>query len=359
MRAFHASTPEMRHPPQSKAPTFQPSPSDLLVIDEWLQHLQSAKGRRPRTAEAYRLVLLRLGEFMAPKSILMVDAIELETFAGLWLHKRGVVAASRRPYISALRGFFAWARLRGKVLADPSGALMQPKTAQPLPRALSLASAEKLMWAPDLSTFKGRRDAAMLGLMIGCGLRVSGLVSLNVGDLRNTEIEGKPRVVLRTTEKGAKTREVPLPREAEMMIRVYLDDAELQALDRAVVDAKGRPDKVLFVNVRNTMVPAHDRRGEKLRLNRHSVWRLIQTYGQAAGIPADERHPHAFRHLFGVELAEDGADLLVRQGLMGHADPKSTAIYDAMTIKRKTRVIDASAPLGKIKSPVSELLRRL
>lgn len=359
MRAFHASTAKMPHPPHDKAPKFTLQGDDLAAADAWLQHLQAARGRLPRTAAAYRLVLERLGEFMAPRSILSASDIELETFAGLWLHKRRVIAASRKPYVSALRGFFAWAKLRGLVHGAPAAALAQPKTGQPLPRALSLASAEKLMWAPDLNTFKGRRDAAILGLMIGCGVRVSGLVGLNVGDLRDAEIADKPRLVLRVTEKGGKTRELPVPRECELMIRVYLDDAELQKLDRDTTDSKGRPDKVLFVNIRNTLVPEHERRGEALRLNRHSVWRMVQAYGQAAGIPEAERHPHAIRHLFGVELAEDDVDLLTRQTIMGHADPKSTAIYTAMTIKRKARVIDDSAPLGKIKTPVSELLRRL
>jgi integrase/recombinase XerD len=86
---------------------------------------------------------------------------------------------------------------------------------------------------------------------------------------------------------------------------------------------------------------------------------MVQAYGQRTGVPEQERHPHAFRHLFGVELAEDGVDMLTRQTMMGHVDPKSTAIYTAMTVKRKARVMDANAPLGKIKTPVSELLRRL
>lgn len=371
MRAFHASTAKMPHPPHDKAPkpaTADPKPApprpaltaeNAAVVDAYLQHLQAARGRRARTAGAYRLVFERLGEFMQGRPILAATALELETFAGLWLHKMGVVARSRKPYVSALRGFFSWAQSRGHVKGNTASDLRHPKTAAPLPHALSLASAEKLMWAPDLATFKGRRDAAILGLLVGCGVRVSGLIALNVGDLRTVDVDGKPRMLVRVTEKGERTRELPLPREAEMMVRVYLDDAELQALDREVKDGKGRPDKVLFVNMRNTLVPEHERRGEALRLNRHSVWRMVQAYGQRAGVPAEERHPHAFRHLFGVELAEDGVDMLTRQTMMGHVDPKSTAIYTAMTVKRKARVMDANAPLGKIKTPVSELLRRL
>lgn len=333
-------------------------PDDQAAIDGFLQHLQMSRGRRARTIEAYRMALMRLVEFMDGKALASIQPLELDGFCGIWLHKRGVVAASRRPYVSAVRGFYAWMRRTGRVKGNPAAELQHPKTAQPLPHALSLASAERLMWAPDLNTFKGVRDAAMLGILIGCGVRVSGLIALNEGHLKTADIDGKPRLVVRITEKGEKTRELPLPREAELMLRVYLDHEELRQLDRGVMDG-GRPDKVLFVNMRNTRVPEHERRGEALRMTRHSVWRMIQAYGEKTGVPAEERHPHAFRHLFGVELDEDEVELLTRQNLMGHVDPKSTSIYTSMSMRRKTRVLDSSNPLGKIKSPASELLRRL
>ena len=332
---------------------------DDEAIDGFLTHLQAARGRRPRTIEAYRMALQRLQLFLEGKPLIQATGTELEAFAGIWLHKQGVVARSRKPYVSAVRGFFRWARRRGLVAADPAAELQHPKTGKPLPDALSLVSAEKLMWAPDLNTFVGVRDAAILALLMGCGLRVSGLVGLNEGDVRNAEIDGKVRLVLHVTEKGEKERMLPVPRDAEMLLRVYIDHDELKAVDRDVVDDKGRPDKVLFVNTRNNRVPEDKWRGEAVRLSRHSVWLRIQRYGLQAGIAAHELHPHAFRHLFGVELAEDEVDIITRQELMGHSDPKSTAIYSAMSMRLKTAVLDKSGPLGKIKTPVSEVLRRL
>lgn len=333
--------------------------TDQDAIDGFMTHLAATKGRRPRTIEAYRMALAKLCEFMAGKPLLQATGAELEAFTGLWLHKRGVVARSRKPYVSAVKGFYAWACLRGQLASSPATELQHPKLGKPLPDALSLASAEKLMWAPDLNTFKGIRDASILALMIGCGMRVSGLVDLNEGDLRNTEIGGRVRLSVRVTEKGEKDRILPVPREAEMLLRIYLDHERLKAYERDVQDRAGRPDRVLFVNSRNTAVPAHEYRGEAVRLSRQAVWRMIQRYGEAVGVPAAERHPHAFRHLFGTELAEDAVDLIMRQELMGHADPKSTAIYDAMSVKRKTKVMDSSGPLAKLSSPVSELLKRL
>lgn len=333
--------------------------ADADAIDAFLIHLQAARGRSARTAEAYRMALQRLREFLAGKPLLQADATELETFAGVWLHKRGVVAVSRKPYVAALRGFYGWARLRGLVAASPADQLQHPKIGRPLPAVLSLASAEKLMWAPDLNTFRGIRDAAMLSLLVGCGVRVSGLVGMHQEDLREEEIDKKPRLVVRVVEKGGRERELPLPREAEMLVRVYLEHDELKPLDRNVTTHDGRPARVLWVNLKDGHTPPHERRGEVLRISRGSVWRMIQAYGERAGVPPEQRHPHAFRHLFGTELAEDDVDLVVRQKMLGHVDPKSTQIYSELALRKKTRVMDANAPLSKIKTPVSELLRRL
>lgn len=324
-----------------------------------MTHLGAAKGRRPRTLETYRLALVRLQEFLAGKPLALADGAELEAFAGIWLHKRGVVARSRKPYVSAVRGFYAWLHRRGHARGNAAAELPHPKTGRPLPAALGLAHAEKLMWAPDLGTFAGMRDAAMLALLMGCGMRVSGLVALNEGDLRNMDLGGKLRMVVRLTEKGEKQRDLPVPREAEMLLRVYLDHEELKGFDRDVVDRRGHPDKVLFVNTNNHSVPLDQYRGEAVRMRRHSVWRLVQRYGRKVGIPPRELHPHAFRHLVGVQLAEAEEDLLVRQELLGHADPKSTEIYTALAMVRKARVLDRAGPLSQMKTPVTELLKRL
>ncbi len=336
-----------------------PKPEDdQAVIEAYLEHLGSSRGRRPRTLEAYGLALQRLRGFLQGKPLAQATADELEAFAGVWLHKQGVVARSRKPYVSAVRGFYAWLAKRGLARSNTAQGLQHPKTGRPLPRALSLANAERLMFAPDLSTFVGIRDAAMLALML-CGARVTGMVDLNEGDLRNAEISGQTRLVVHLVEKGERERVLPLSREADMLLRVYLDHEQLKGMDRHVVGRGGRPDKVLFVSTKNSRVPAHEHCGEHTRLARQSVWRVVQAYGAKLGIEAEQLHPHAFRHLFGTELAEDDVDLLMRQDLMGHADPKSTSIYTAMSMRRKLKAMDAAGPLSKIKSPMSVLLARV
>jgi site-specific recombinase XerD len=317
------------------------------------------RGRTVRTIEAYRSALMRLREFMAGKPLVEADVMDLEMFTGLWLHKKGVIARSRKPYISAVKGFYAWLEASGKRKGNAAQALVHPMTGAPLPRAITLANAERLMWAPDMSTFVGIRDAAIMSLLIGCGLRVTGLTGLNESNLQTVEIECQPRLTIRTTEKGNKERIMPVPREAEALLRVYLGHEDLAGVDRSFSGKGGRTDKVLFVSVRSTRLAAHEHIGEKRRLTRRAIYDLIRRHGKRAGIPESELHPHAMRHLFGTELLEDDTSMLSIQELMGHADPKSTAVYTHLAMRKKMATVDKAAPLAKMKTPVSELLKRL
>lgn len=332
---------------------------DDQLIDAWLTYMELSLGRKARTVEAYRSALMRLKEFMAGKPLVEAEPLELEMFCGLWLHKKGVIARSRKPYISAVKGFYAWLKLTKNVKGDAATALVHPMTGQPLPRALTLGNAEKLMWAPDMGTFIGIRDAAIMSLLIGCGLRVSGLTGLNEGNLQVVEIECEPRLTIRTTEKGGKERIMPVPREAEALLRVYLGHEDLAGVDRSFIGKGGRNDKVLFVSVRSTRLAAHEHVGEKRRLTRRAIYDLIRRHGKKVGIPEGELHPHAMRHLFGTELQEEDTQILTMQELMGHADPKSTSIYAQLAIRKKMSTLDKAAPLSKMKTPVSELLKRL
>lgn len=329
--------------------------TNFQLIDAWLEWLQHSRGRSERTIEAYAMAMKKLREFMENRPLLDAEPAELEMFCGLWLHKKGIVARSRIPYISAVKGFYKWAKA-SRLVSD----IVHPKTGRPLPNTMSLANAEKLMWGPDLDTFIGIRDAAMLALMMGCGLRVSGLVGINESDFSNVQIEDQLRMALKVTEKGKKSRLLPVPKEAEMLVRVYLAHEDMAEIDRDLPGPEGQPpDRVLFVSVRSTKLTPDLHRGENRRLRRKAVNDMIKRYGKRLDIPANELHPHAMRHLYGTELTEGNVATAAVQDLMGHADIKSTSIYVHLAARRKFAAVDQSAPLAKMKTPVSELLKRL
>lgn len=333
--------------------------TDQVAIDAWMEYMGVARGRAARTQEAYGLALRRLKEFLGKTDLLDASPAELEAFCGVWLNTQGVVALSRKPYVSAVKGFFRWAKAKGVLELNPALEIQHPKTGRRLPNTITLANAERLLCAPDLSTLRGIRDAAMMHVLAGCGLRVTGLVNLNERDLEYAQIDGELRMTVLVKEKGDRERKVPVPREAAAILQVYMAHEDMAKVDRGVKGRDGRPDKVLFVSMRNTTVTADRYRGHERRLSRQSVHKMLQRYGEKLGIPEAQLHPHALRHLYGTRLTEGGAESLVVQNLMGHEDIRTTKVYTELAVEMRTRVVDHASPLAKMKTPISELLKRL
>ena len=326
------------------------------LIDGFLEFKQHNAGRSERTVAIYRLALSRLVEFFAERNALLATHDDLVMFSGIWLHKLGLTdPVSRRPHVSAVREFYRWLLDNHHVPGNAAAGLPYPKTGRKIPRVMTLKNAEKLMWGPDFSTFEGVRDGAMLSLLIGCGLRASGLVNLNDNCVVEDEVDGKVRLMLKVLEKGNKERRIPIPPEADMLLRLYMAHEDLKHINRLLPDGS----QVLFVSQMNRTCPVDEYHGEKRRLNRRAVLQMVAKYGQRVGIPDDQLHPHAMRHLFGTELIEDDVNMLNAQKLLGHADPKSTEIYVHTAMRKLTREIDRANPLGKMNTPVSALLKQL
>ncbi|MCW5624079.1 MAG: tyrosine-type recombinase/integrase [Burkholderiales bacterium] len=326
------------------------------LIAAFLDAKSSGQGRSDRTIQIYRMAMQRLSLFLDHSDPLDATTDMLMTFCGVWLHKTlGLSALGRRTHVAAVREFYRWLQLTGRLKVNPASAVPHPKAGQRMPRVMTLANAERLMWAPDFSTFVGVRDAAMIAVLLGCGLRVSGLCRLNVGHVIEDQIDRKPRLLLKVREKGDRERLLPVPPEADLTLRMYMSHETLQAIDRSLPDG----DQVLFVSTVNRMVPAHEYIGEMRRITRWSVHRMVRDYAKTAGIPLDQAHPHALRHLYGTELAEDDVDIAARQQLLGHADPKTTQIYTHLARRKLSREVDRANPLAKMRSPAGDLLKRL
>lgn len=280
---------------------------------------------------------------------------DLELFAGLYAHQRGMNPRSRSPMIAALKSFYKWANRRAGLPGNPAANLVYPEIGRRLPVPASIETAEKLMMAPDLDAFLGMRDAAVLATLIGTGIRVSGLVSMNESSLLWTSDGGKRYLDIKVCEKGGKERVVPMPVEAQVLVRAYLAHPELEAVDRQTKDG----DRVLWISTRNRMIGEHDYRGEHRRMRSQAVNKMIIKYGKAAGVPREHCHPHAFRHLFGTELAEHDIDPWQRQALMGHADIKSTEVYTHLALRKLRQSSDKASPLRRMKSPVLDSAREI
>lgn len=325
------------------------------LISKFIDWKRYNEGAKPRTVEAYQAALERLVVYLEDRDLRRATVDDIVLFGGIWLHKQGVNAISRRPYVAAVREFYKWMVQTGAIATSPAADLRYPKAGRKLPMMMTLANAEKLMWAPDFSTFSGVRDAAILSLLLGCGLRREGVANLNESNLVQSEFGGDRRYILRVMEKGEKERTMPVPREADMVLRLYLEHEDLKVIDRTLEDG----DKVLFVSLNNMTVPPHEYIGERRRLAPKAIWEIVKKHGTAAGIPDDQLHPHALRHLYGTELLESDVDQRIRQELMGHADPRSTEIYTHLAMRKKMTEADRANPFAKIRTPVGDLISKL
>lgn len=328
------------------------------MIDDFHLYLEMNRGRSEQTAQAYARILRRLEGFLEARSLRLDSASldDIEAFVGVELHQQGVSARSRRPHVAAIRGFYRWAHHRGLISQDPAAGLAYPSTGRSLPHVIQRRELEALLLACPLDEFLGVRDAALISVLAGAGLRVSGLVALNESDLvaQSTE-SGRDALSLRVREKGGHERMVPLPDEAGLMLRAYLGHPELDHIDRSMPNG----DQVVFVSTGNRKIPAWRYAGEHRRLSTAAVWRMIRRRGQRAKIPENALHPHALRHLFATELAEHDVDQNTIATLLGHRDPSTTAVYVHLAQRRLREIVERANPLAHIQTPMTGLAAHL
>jgi integrase/recombinase XerD len=288
-------------------------------VELWLEALAVERGLSPRTVDAYRGDLVRLGEWLERRHGTPLPAASAAALAEhvRWLHRHEISARSIARALSAARGFFGWRAAEGLRADDPTATLAAPKRPRKLPAVLGESEVAALLAAPDVTTERGLRDRAMLELLYATGLRVSELVGLRLVQLR---LQGGYLVAF---GKGGKERVVPIGEVAEAWLRRYLG-AVRPAL------ARGRPDAV-FVTARGGA------------MTRQAFWGIVKRYGRAAGIRRP-LSPHVLRHSFATHLLEHGADLRAVQAMLGHADISTTEIYTHVHRERLRRVYDEHHP---------------
>ena len=166
------------------------------------------------------------------------------------------------------------------------------------PDTLTVEEIDRLIGSIDPATKKGLRDRAILELLYSCGLRVTELCDLKIGDLFFGE------GYIRVTGKGDKQRLVPVSDIARDRIQLYLETRH----------SARSGDDTLFLNNRGT------------RLTRVMIFTIIRQAAKRAGI---DKHisPHTFRHSFATHLLEGGANIRQVQELLGHENILTTEIY--------------------------------
>ena len=278
--------------------------SDYLQrMDQYQTFLVMEKGLSEKTIAAYSSDLMRFGLFLEKKNATAVSDIDTRLILTYLIHlrKQGLSARSRARHLVTLRGFFKFLTHEKIIEKNPAQQVDLPKTGLQLPDVLTVADVEALIDSPDRNKPEGLRDAAMLELLYGAGLRVSELIRVAMTGI-NLEAG-----FVRVFGKGSKERVVPVGRLALSAIRDYLDRSRPLLL-------KNRSSEYLFVT----------RRGSAM--TRQSFWNLTGRYGRLAKLKK-KITPHSLRHSFATHLLQGGADLRAVQMMLGHADISTTQMY--------------------------------
>ncbi len=295
-------------------------------IRSFLNHLAIEKGYSENTINAYRNDLNQLADFVEETAVgkgdtpdwPSVDRNLLISYI-LDLKERNYAPATVARKVAAVKSFFDFLVAEGIIKSDPTENLSSPKVGKSLPKPLSVAEVELLLAAPaKLSTPEAKRDVAMIELLYACGMRVSELISLNVGDV-NLEAG-----FVRCMGKGSKERIIPIHQEASRFVKEYIVEARTQLL-------RDKDEQALFLN----------RRGE--RLTRQGLWLILKNYAKAAGIKKPVT-PHTLRHSFATHILNGGADLRAVQELLGHANISSTQIYTHLTSEHVRQAYEKAHP---------------
>lgn len=290
----------------------------------WLDHLRALGGASEHTLKAYRTDVAGFLGFLHHHQGDSLDVARLaqitQSDMRAWMaaeRRRGLSARSLARGLSSVKGFIRWLADREGFDASHVLAARAPKFQRPLPRPLAPEAAAAMIEQVDTQAMEpwvAARDAAVVTLLYGCGLRISEALSLS-GDQHPLP------EVLRIRGKGDKERLVPVLPAARAAVAEYLRLCPYPA-------EAGQP---LF----------RGKRGGAL--NPRLISRAMEQARMALGLPASAT-PHALRHSFATHLLAAGGDLRAIQELLGHASLATTQIYTAVDQARLMDVYRSAHP---------------
>jgi integrase/recombinase XerC len=300
----------------------------------WRDWLKSERRLATHTLVAYEHDVATFLGFMTeylgkPPTLDALSKLKPAEFRA-WLAERarqGLARTSTARAFSSVRSFFRFLDKRGLAHNASIGAIQTPKLPRSVPKALSERDMEDLLEAPaeqEREAWLDLRDAAVLMLLYGAGLRIGEALGLTKGTVEDLLKTG--RDTLSVTGKGNKTRLVPLLPQAIDALRAYRDACPWFAV-------RG-PNQAFFIGARGgALDPA-------------IVQKRVRDIRRGLGL-ADSVTPHALRHSFATHLLGAGGDLRTIQELLGHASLSTTQRYTDVDTARLTAVYRAAHPRAK------------
>jgi integrase/recombinase XerC len=305
--------------------------ADDLVreITHWLSHLRAERRLSPKTLEAYardvRQCMVFLGEHWgASVTLSRFAAIEATDIRAFMAMRRAddVGGRSLARSLAGLRSFGRFLEREGKGKVGALSAIRAPKIGKSLPKPIQMSAAKRFADADerageDRDPWIWARDAAVMALLYGSGLRISEALGLK---RREVPLPGAGDVLV-VTGKGNKTRMVPVLQNVLALVQDYV----------AVCPHPLPPEGPIFVGAR----------GGPLRAR--IIQLTMERLRGALGLP-DSATPHALRHSFATHLLSRGGDLRAIQELLGHASLSTTQIYTGIDSERLLEVYRTAHP---------------
>lgn len=284
------------------------------VVNEYVASLSlkepGQNGTNQNTIMAYRNDLGQVCAYLKRQKVENWQQVTREHIARYLLEMRE--GQAYRPTtiarkLAALKTFFRYLRSTGLISVDPIEKLEAPRIQKEPPHTLSQEQLASLFRQVDANAPGGKRDLAMLHMLCATGMRVSELVSLDLGDFSAADA-----TVVCPGRNGRSKRErtLPLSPLAVEATTHYLQEVRPQLVTR-------HPDmQALFLN----------HHGE--RLTRQGFWLIIKNYARQAGIT--NITPHMLRHSFAILMLQGGMELRSVQELLGHAHISTTQVYSQL-----------------------------
>jgi len=341
--------PKRKSSPAQVIPPLDSAPIEALktdpLVSRYLDHVRFEKRLAERTCTLYQLDLKRLAEMAAATQVplLQVHSGQVRRWVAQ-MHSAGRSGRGIALILSGWRGFYTWLGREGLIAQNPMADVRAPRVAKPLPKALGVDEAVQLAEHEEQGDdpWLEARDAAMVELLYGCGLRIAELTGLDV--LASTEAAraGRGWIDLANAEvqvqgKGSKRRTVPLGRAATEALTHWLAvRPQLTGMLSQAVPGASSVALALFPGRHGT------------RLKPRAVAQRLKRRSLLAGL-ATPVHPHMLRHSFASHVLQSSGDLRAVQELLGHANIRSTQVYTRLDFQHLAKTYDAAHPRAKRK----------
>ena len=280
--------------------------SARFAFDEFFH----AKIRNAHTRRAYRRCVLRFLEWCELRNRQLSQVSPADV--GIYLDELSLCIASKKQVLAGLRHFFDGMVTRHAIVLNPALSVrgeryqvVEGKTPE-----ITIKQARKLLASIDTNTVVGLRDKAIVSILVYTASRVGAVATLKVKNLYDVG----DQYCLHFIDKGGKSREIPVRHDLQQLLRNYLQSTSLQLGDQS--------DRSLFLTtIRRTGVLSNR------SMSAGDMSRMIKRRMKACGLPA-RLSPHSFRVAVITNLLCQGLPLEDIQNLAGHADPRTTRLYD-------------------------------